>query len=114
MDEISEGGVAKDINLGPSGDYCNYYGVGDYINHQETNNQSGYTGFTTPTPFGNYQESDAHGNVCQANGSEWGMELRRESPGNNCFTSCSIQHYVSFHDQELRNRPWNSAFTNHR
>lgn len=75
MDEISSEGIGEDINLSADGDYCNYYKIGDDISRQETNNQGGVTGFTTPTPYGNYQESDGHGNVCQANGSDWGQEV---------------------------------------
>jgi hypothetical protein len=110
MDEVSAAGIGEDINLPSSGDYCNYYKVGDYITHQETNDQSGYTGYTTPTPYGSYQESDAHGDACQANGSNWGQEVRDEVPGNNCYNTCGMHHYVSFQEQGFNDRPWASWF----
>jgi hypothetical protein len=110
MDEVSQHGIGEDIGLTADGDYCNYYKVGDDITYQETNNQGGYTGYTTPTPYGNYQESDTHGDACQANGAAWGQEVRDEVKGNNCWETCGMHHYVSFHEQGLNDRPWASWF----
>ncbi len=110
MDEVSEHGIGEDIELSSDGDYCNYYKVGDDITRQETNNQGGYTGYTTPTPYGSYQESDAHGDACQANGADWGQEVRDEVAGNNCWNTCGMHHYVSFHEQGLNDRPWAGSF----
>ena len=110
MVEVTPGGIAEDIKLPTDGDYCNYYKVGDYISDQETNNQSGYTGYLTPTPFGSYQERDAHGDVCQANGANWGQEVHNGVSGNKCYETCGMHHFVSFHEQGLNDRPWASWF----
>jgi ABC-type phosphate transport system substrate-binding protein len=98
------------LGFAKSGDYCNYYDVGDDITDQETNNQGGYTGWEPPTPYGSYQESDAHGNACQANASTWGNEVRDSVSGNKCSSACGMQHYVSLREQGLNDRPWQSAF----
>jgi hypothetical protein len=110
MDEVSAEGIGEDINLTSDGDYCNYYKVGDDITSQEGNSQSGYTGYTTPTPYSSYQESDGHGDACQANGANWGQEVRDEVSGNNCYNTCGMHHFVSFHEQGLNDRPWASWF----
>ncbi|HTW42834.1 MAG TPA: hypothetical protein VMD79_11015, partial [Solirubrobacteraceae bacterium] len=55
--------------LSKSGDYCVYYRLGDDLTSQISANEGSVTGFTTPTPYGSYQEGDAHSNVCQADGS---------------------------------------------
>jgi hypothetical protein len=110
MDEISSEGIGEDINLSADGDYCDYYKIGDDISRQETSNQSAATGFTTPTPYGNYQESDGHGDVCQTNGSVWGQEVGNGVAGNNCNDTCGMHHYVSFHEQGLNDRPWPGAW----
>ena len=110
MDEVSKHGIGEDIELPVDGDYCNYYKIGDYITSQETNNQSGYTGYTPPTPYGSYQERDGHGDACQADGANWGQEVHDEVSGNNCYNTCGMHHYVSFHEQGLNDRPWASWF----
>ncbi len=103
--------LGEDIKLSPDEDYCNYVNLGDNLVFQETNNQGPATGYETPTPYGSYQESDGHGNVCQANGSVWGFELRNSVAGNKCSEiTCGMQHYVSFHDRERNDRPWAEWF----
>ena len=107
VDEVSTGGSAEGITL-PDGDYCNYYKLGDDISKEESNNQGGYTGYTPPTPYTSYQESDSYGNSCQADGTTWGQEVGTGDPSNNCYNTCGMHHIVSFH--ELSDRPWASWF----
>ncbi len=107
MDEVSAGGSAEGIQLS-DGDYCNYYKTGDDISREEANNQGGYTGYTPPTPYKSYQESDPYGNVCQADGATWGQEVGTGDPSNNCYNTCGMHHIVSLH--ELSDHPWASWF----
>ncbi len=108
------GGISKDLTLSPSGDYCNYYGEGDNLTLQISANQGGATGYTTPEPFSSYQEGDANGTVCQANGSHWGQEIRSGVSGYSCpqgsKTPCGMHHYVSFTSQGSNHRPWSGVF----
>jgi hypothetical protein len=106
-----EGGVSADVfNVSSSGDYCNYYRLGDQLTLQDSTNEGPTTGYTPPTPYGSYQETDGYRNVCQASGANWGQEVRSAAPGNGCWTTCGMHHYLSFYNQGLNNRPWNSAF----
>jgi hypothetical protein len=107
MDEVSAGGSAEGIQL-PDGNYCNYYKIGDDISREESNNQGGATGYTPPTPYKSYQESDPYGNVCQADGATWGQEVGTGDSGNNCYNTCGMHHIVSLH--ELSDHPWASWF----
>ena len=109
---LNSGGIAGDIeDLSISGDYCSYYELGDTLVDQDSNNEEGSTGYETPTPYGSYQESDAHQNVCQASGANWGQEVRASAPGNKCYAvTCGMHHYVSFESQGLNDRPWGSPF----
>ena len=70
------------------------------------------TGFTTPTPYQSYQQADGYGNVCQGAGSSWGWVVTHKAPGNNCFVTCGMRHYVSFHEQGTNLRPWSSQWAN--
>jgi hypothetical protein len=106
-----EGGISADIfGVSASGDYCNYYRLGDQLTLQDSTNEGSTTGYTPPTPYSSYQQSDAYKNVCQAGGANWGQEVRRAAPENGCWTTCGMHHFVSFHSQGSNNRPWNSAF----
>lgn len=106
-----EGGISADIfGVSASGDYCNYYRLGDHLTLEDSTNEGPTTGYTPPTPYGSYQRSDAYKNVCQAGGANWGQEVRRAAPENGCWTTCGMHHFVSFHSQGSNNRPWNSAF----
>ncbi len=107
-----EGGIAPQIQLSTSGDYCGYYRLGDQLTSQDSSNEGGWTGYTTPTPYSSYQEWDGHQNVCQAYGSHWGQEVRDTAPGNGCWTTCGMNHYVSFGSQGTNDRPWSSWFGN--
>jgi hypothetical protein len=107
MDEVSAGGSAEGIQL-PDGNYCDYYKLGDDITIEESNNQGGVTGYTPPTPYKSYQESDPHGNVCQADGATWGQEIGTGDSSNNCYNTCGMHHIVSLH--ELSDHPWASWF----
>jgi hypothetical protein len=107
MDEVSAGGSAEGIQL-PDGNYCDYYKIGDDIYREEANSQGGATGYTPPTPYKSYQESDPYGNVCQADGATWGQEVGAGDPSNNCYNTCGMHHIVSFH--ELSDHPWASWF----
>jgi hypothetical protein len=111
LEHMVEGGISADVGLSLSGDYCNYYGVGDNLTLQTSANQGGATGYTTPEPFSSYQEGDANGSVCQASGSHWGQEVRSGVSGNVCGTgTCGMHHYASFTGQHSENLPWNSVF----
>ncbi len=107
MDEVSAGGSAEGIQL-PDGNYCDYYKIGDDISREESNNQGGTTGYTPPTPYKSYQESDPYGNVCQADGATWGQEVGTGDPSNNCYNTCGMHHIVSLHG--LSDYPWASWF----
>jgi IPT/TIG domain-containing protein len=97
--------------LGASGDYCIPYELGDNLVNQDAVNAGPATGDTTQTPYQSYQESSTHENVCQADGSEWGYEVRTEAPANKCYSpACGMQHYVSFRGQGENDRPWSSEF----
>ena len=108
------GGIGFDVLLPHSGDYCNFYYLGGPLSHPDNNNESSITGYAPATPFENYQEGDTHANVCQAAGPYWGQELRSYTGGTNQCASllCGMQHYVSFHDQGLNNRPWSAGLGN--
>ena len=106
-----EGGISADVfGVSASGDYCNYYRLGDQLTLQDSTNEGPTTGYTPPTPYSSYQQSDAYKNVCQAGEASWGQEVRRAAPANGCWTTCGMHHFVSFHSQGSNNRPWNSAF----
>jgi hypothetical protein len=105
-----EGGIAAQVALATSGDYCGYYRLGDDLTAQDSSNESANTGYATPTPYSSYQESDTHQNVCQAYGSHWGQEIRDAAPGNKCSETCGMNHYVSFAGQGTADRPWGSVF----
>ena len=107
MDEVSASGSAEGIQL-PDGNYCDYYKLGDDISREESNNQGGVTGYTPPTPYKSYQESDPYGNVCQADGATWGQEVGAGDPSNNCYNTCGMHHIVSLHG--LSDYPWANWF----
>ena len=104
------GGIYPQTQLGASGDYCGFYELGDNLTSQDSINEGPATGYTTPTPYSSYQEGDAYENACQASGTNWGQEIRSAAPSNNCWGTCGMNHYVSFHDQGTNDRPWNPAF----
>lgn len=110
LEQMVEGGVAADLGLGISGDYCNYYRLGDQLTTPDATNEGPSTGFTTPTPYSSYQEGDAYENVCQAAGAKWGQEVRKAAPANGCWETCGMQHYESFASQGTNDRPWSRAF----
>jgi hypothetical protein len=98
---LVNGGIGQNVDLTPSGDYCSTY-VGHVLNKKDPNNEGGSTGFTTPTPFENYQEWDEH-NVCQANLTSFGEVVRKA----NCtLSTCGMHHYASFKEQGYNDRPW--------
>lgn len=104
--------IQPDLVLGaplPSGDYCNTYRLGDNLIYQDANNESAYTGWA-PYPGVDYQEGDAHEDVCQAAGDTWGQEIRDWA--GLCPSVCGMHHWVSLGDQEAADRPWSSWFAN--
>jgi hypothetical protein len=105
-----EGGIGPQAQVSTSGDYCGYYRLGDALTYQDSVNEGPATGFTTPTPYYDYQEDDPYENACQASGANWGQEVRKSAPGNGCSTTCGMNHYVSFGSQGLADRPWSSSF----
>jgi len=108
VSDSTNGGIGEDTQRA-NGDYCSYYGLGSPLNQQDPNDESRTTGFGTPAPYGSYQEWDGNGNVCQANGPGFGQEVRHAS----CTAkTCGMHHYVSFHQQEYKNRPWSKFFRN--
>ncbi len=113
MVNVSAGGIGVSVNLTPAQDYCAYYKLGDELTSSIATSEGPQTGFTTPTPFSDYQEGDGHGNTCQAYGSQWGLVSRKTVTGNTCAStglSCGIQHYVSFRGGGIDDRPWSSSF----
>lgn len=85
---------AETPELSPSGDYCNYYSIGDYIDQGEPSDQSKYTGLLTAQPFSSFQESDGHQNTCVAEGPYWGQELRSNAPESGCYHKCGTSMEV--------------------
>ena len=102
------GGVGQNVQRPTSGDYCNYYGL-PTLNKGDSANESGATGFETPTPYSKYQEWDGKNDVCQANGSEYGQELRKSGCSSK---TCGMGHYVSLYQQGYNDQPWSSVFSN--
>jgi hypothetical protein len=110
---IAEGALGVNVQMTTSGDYCHYYNLGDQVGNNYEKQEGIWTGFTvpgsSPTEYGYWQEGDTHENVCQADGTTWGMELR--GGGNsNCTGShapCGMQHYVALAAQS--DRPWASS-----
>jgi hypothetical protein len=114
MHDVSEQGVGEDFQLSPSGDYCNYYRLGEGLNTTNANKQSSYTGYEPPSPLASYQEGNfkiTPPNVCQAYETFWGHVLQG-SGNSNCTARppCGMQHYVSLHEQGGSDRPWSSSF----
>jgi hypothetical protein len=105
MFDDTSGGISKDVQLSPSGDYCSSY-VGDALNKRDATNESAVTGFGTPSPWENYQEWDGNGNVCQANGPGFGQKVQ----GASCARTCGMHHYASFYEQGYSDRPWSTSF----
>ncbi|HEV2974887.1 MAG TPA: hypothetical protein VGX69_07790 [Solirubrobacteraceae bacterium] len=52
---MAEGTVATDIQISHSGDYCNYYNLGEGFNTTDANKESAYTGYEPPAPLTSYQ-----------------------------------------------------------
>jgi hypothetical protein len=100
-------GIGENVQRNPSGDYCTYYGPGSALNKQDSKNESGTTGFGTPTPYGSYNEWNEKGDVCQANNDGFGQELTEAS----CTVkTCGMGHYVSLHEQGYNDQPWSTSF----
>jgi uncharacterized cupin superfamily protein len=111
---LIEGAVTGNLEgQSTSGDYCNAYNIGDGLTSTDEISEGAWTGFTPPTPYGNWQEGDAHKTVCQADGATWGQEVRgaANSECTGTHEPCGMQHYVSFASQGLNDRPWASAFS---
>jgi hypothetical protein len=105
------GGVGFDVKLSPSGDWCNYYRLPEGLNTTDENRESEYTGYEPPSPLGSYQEANLHyRDVCQADGTNWGHEIRASSEG--YHAAFGMQHYVSLIEQGTNDRPWSAAFEN--
>jgi hypothetical protein len=63
------GGIGGDVTgISVSGDYCSYYELGDSLTTPDSKNESGITGYETPTPYSSYQESDGYGNAARRAG----------------------------------------------
>src|SRR5580700_383277 len=111
-----EGAAVGDVALtSGSGDYCNYYHLGDQLTSQDANKENQWTGWLPPEPFSSWQEGDSHENVCQADGSTWGQEVRGSALNSSCegvYAPCGMHHFVSLYtqEQEHKDRPWSSAF----
>jgi hypothetical protein len=114
MHEVSTQGVGEEFQISPSGDYCDYYRLGEGLNATNANKQSGYTGYEPPAPLSSYQEGNSHvspPNACQAYETFWGHVL--QGSGNSkceALSPCGMQHYVSLHEQGGSDRPWSSSF----
>ncbi|MGH2852668.1 MAG: hypothetical protein ACRDLF_00530 [Solirubrobacteraceae bacterium] len=96
----------------PSGDYCNPYGIGEGLKLQDSTNEGQWTGWTPPSPYSSYQESNYADTACQAEGGTWGQKLTPGS-GSSCYARvCGMHHQVSFHNQGYNNMPWDSRMVN--
>ena len=104
-------GVATDVQISHSGDYCNYYNIGEGLDTTNASKQSGYTGYEPPSPLANYQEGNHYNPpyACQAYETFWGHALQGSRNGE-CTSPapCGMQHYVSLGEQGLNDRPWSS------
>jgi hypothetical protein len=108
------GALATNLELTTgSGDYCNAYNIGDSLTYTDEIDESSWTGLSPPSPYGSWQEGDAHKTVCQAVGSSWGQEIRGAA-NSECtgvgHEPCGMQHYVSFYSQGVNDRPWGTSF----
>ena len=96
----------------PTGDYCNTYGIGEALKLQDNTNEGQWTGWTPPSPYSSYQESNYADTACQAEGSTWGQKLTPGS-GSHCYEAvCGMHHQVSFHGQGYNDMPWDSRMVN--
>lgn len=113
LEWMSEGGIGTSKSLSPSGDYCTYARLGGELKYQDSTNEGGLSGFSTPTPYSSYQEGDKTSsayNACQANGADWGQAVRGPS-GKGCSgEACGMGHYVSFKSQGENDQPWSGVF----
>jgi hypothetical protein len=115
---MHSGGIGVDVELvnsGTSGDYCNYYNIGEGLDTTNELEQAGLTGFNPPKPFGGYQEGNHYNpaDVCQAYSDTWGQGVRGNSANNKCgspYAPCGMQHFVSLGGQGTNDRPWSSVF----
>jgi hypothetical protein len=113
-DEVGPSYLPSHLNgdyQNPSGDYCNYYNIGEGLDTTNENEQGRFSGFNPPTPYGSYQEGNHYGppDVCQAYGGTWGQVVRGNSADNHCgvgYAPCGMSHVVSFGTQGLKDRPW--------
>jgi FG-GAP-like repeat len=111
MKELSNG-AGTDLEIARSGDYCNYYHIGQGLDTTDGNKESGYTGYEPPTPLTSYQEANHYQSVCQAYETFWGHEVRG-TDSNECkaeYAPCGLQHYASLAEQGVNDRPWSSSF----
>ncbi len=104
---LHTGGIGQNVELTPSGDYCSYELGGGKLTKQDANDESGKTGFGTPTPYGSYQEWDGSGDVCQANSQGFGQELNYANCG---VKTCNMAHYVSLREHQYNDQPWSTVF----
>lgn len=51
LEWMSEGGIGTNKTLSPSGDYCSYARLGGELKYQDSTNEGGLSGFTTPEPI---------------------------------------------------------------
>jgi hypothetical protein len=108
---LVEGALDGDVALTRSGDYCNYYTIGQGLDTTDANKESEYTGYEPPSPLASYQEANHYRSVCQAHETFWGHEVRGAN-GDECTgisAPCGMQHYVSLSEQKLNDLPWSSS-----
>jgi hypothetical protein len=118
LSHMRAGGIGVDVELvnsGTSGDYCNYYNIGEGLDTTNENEQGGLTGFNPTTPFGAYQEGNHYNppDVCQAYSDGWGQVVRGNSANKKCeapYAPCGMQHFVSLGGQGTNDRPWSNVF----
>jgi hypothetical protein len=108
---LVEGALDGDVALTRSGDYCNYYTIGQGLDTTDATKESEYTGYEPPSPLASYQEANHYRSVCQAHETFWGHEVRGAN-GSECTGTgapCGMQHYVSLSEQKLNDLPWSSS-----
>jgi hypothetical protein len=125
------GGGAGFVEMSPPakpGDYCNYYRPGSSVTPwwksllttADSESLSAYTGFSPPTPLGEYQETDGTGldssppSACQAYHNTYGLWLNGHDSAPGCpeYGKCAsgMQHTVAFGESFADVKPWSSTF----
>ncbi len=106
------------------GDWQTYYYVSSMapLNASDPWSLQPYSGYTPPSPIGDYQiaNSSNESTAAQASGYNWGWWINGNDPGNNCYdhlnssgtavpSLCNIYHFV-WYNSTASDYPWSTSF----